>query len=75
MSITKFFVKKAEYLAGDDMGNQVKVEVDYAGGSFQTLEVAMADRGMEQLRAAVDVAVRGMLARKHGVNLSGNLKK
>jgi len=72
--ITKFFIDKARYRAGDDEGNQIVMEVDYDGGSFRIAEEVRVGTGMADLKKAGGVAAQDMINRKHRVNLSGRLK-
>lgn len=74
MIITKFFIDKARYKAGDEEGNRVVLEVDYDGGEYEMVEEERVGEGIESLKTAAGAAAKDMLARKHKVNLSGRLK-
>jgi len=74
MVITKFFIDKARYRAGDDEGNRIVVEVDYDGGSYEIMEEERVGARMEDLKKKMGEAAADMLARKHRVNLSDRLK-
>jgi hypothetical protein len=74
-TITKFFIDRAYYKAGDDAGNEVWLEVKYDLGMFEVLEVARVSEKMRALKRAAARNAQDMLTRKHRVNLSDKLKK
>lgn len=65
MKITKFYIDKATYKAMNDLGQEVRVEIDYWGGSF---------RVSERIKILEDTA-KDMLKRKHKVNFVDKLLK
>jgi len=65
MKITKFFLDKATYKAIDDLGQEVRVEIDYWNNSFK-----LSNDSIELARTAED-----MLKRKHKVNFVDKLLK
>ena len=65
MKITKFFLDKATYKAIDNLGREIRVEIDYWNNNFK-----LSDDSKELVRTAED-----MLKRKHKVNFVDKLLK
>jgi len=65
MKITKFFLDKATYKAVDNLGREIRVEIDYWNNNFK-----LSDDSKELVRTAED-----MLKRKHKVNFVDKLLK
>jgi len=65
MKITKFYIDKAVYKAGDDLGREVRVEIDYWNNSFK---VSNRDEKLEHV-------AKDLLKRKHKVNFADKLLK
>ena len=58
MKITKFYLNRASYIAEDDYGNRIDVNVDYWENRFET---SKRNRKLENFAAK-------LLRRKHRVN-------
>ena len=65
MRITKFYIDKAVYKVGDDLGREVWMEIDYWNNSFKI---------SDQSKKLENVA-KNMLKRKHKVNFVDKLLK
>lgn len=65
--IKEFSVDHAEYRLSDHAGNSVVLHVDYEGNDFAVTEDKSVDRNfLDEVRGIA----RGLLARKHAVNLA-----
>lgn len=66
--ITKFYFQQAKYIAGDDLGNEVVMELDYKNNRYK-----IRGKGQQLLKETRLVA-KSLLKRKSGVNLFANIK-
>lgn len=65
MKITKLYIDRAVYKAGDELGRELWLEIDYWNNSFR-----VSDRNKKLENVAKD-----LLKRKHKVNFASKLLK
>lgn len=63
MRTTKFYLNKASYIAEDNFGNKIDIDIDYWENSFK---ISRSDRDLENF-------ARKLLKKKHRVNFIDKL--
>ncbi len=68
--ISKYYFDRAQYVVGDDFGNEVMLVIDYRNNKFQTKVVKQQDDRINNLKRDISPVAKDLLARKHGINFA-----
>jgi len=66
--ITRFYLDQARYLVGDNVGEDVYLDVDYRIGNFEIIGKPSSD-----LKIQIENIGHDLVSRKHGVNFSDKI--